>query len=79
MSVRMQHAVARAHIRVVAAWAVGALTTLANVGWSEAQGRISTTTNNQIIVEFAPEDIVAANPFDLNGRTLVFTPDGHGS
>ena len=39
-------------------------------------GRILTTPDNQILVELAPDDIVPANLFDLNGRTLVFTPDG---
>ena len=41
-------------------------------------GGVSTTPDNQILVELAPEDTTAANLFDLNGRTLVFTPDGHG-
>ena len=41
-------------------------------------GRVSTTPDNQILVELAPKDTTAANLFDLNGRTLVFTPDGHG-
>ena len=39
---------------------------------------ISITPDNQILVELAPEDTSDANPFDLNGRTLVFTPDGPG-
>ena len=46
---------------------------------SGATGHISTTADNQILVELTPEDTTAANLFDLNGRTLVFTPDGHGS
>ena len=41
-------------------------------------GRVSTTPDNQILVELAPEDTAPANLFDLNERTLVFTPDGHG-
>ena len=39
---------------------------------------ISTTKNNQILVELAPGDSTSPNPFDLNGTTLVFTPDGRG-
>ena len=41
-------------------------------------GRVSTTPDNQILVELAPEDTTSAHLFDLNGRTLVFTPGGHG-
>ena len=43
-----------------------------------AAGQISTTADNQILVELAPDDTTPANLFDLNGRTLVFTPDGNG-
>ena len=39
---------------------------------------ISITADNQILVELMPEDTTPANLFDLNGRTLVFTPDGQG-
>ena len=39
---------------------------------------ISITPDNQILVELMPEDTTPANLFDLNGRTLVFTPDGRG-
>ena len=39
---------------------------------------ISTTLDNQILLELLPADTALANLFDLNGRTLVFTPDGHG-
>ena len=42
-----------------------------------AQG-VSVTDRSQILVELAPEDVVAANLLDLAGRTLVFTPDGEG-
>ena len=45
---------------------------------ADRPGRVSTTPDNQILVELAPEDTTPANLFDLNGRTLVFTPDGHG-
>ena len=41
-------------------------------------GGVSTTPDNQILVELAPEDTTLANLFDLNGKTLVFTPDGQG-
>ena len=37
---------------------------------------ISVTENGRILVELGPEDTAPANPFDLNGRTLVFMPDG---
>ena len=39
---------------------------------------ISITDRGQILVELAPSDIVPANPLDLAGRTLLFTPDGRG-
>ena len=39
---------------------------------------ISVTDRGQILVELTPGDIVPANPLDLAGRTLVFTPDGRG-
>ena len=39
---------------------------------------VSVTSANQILFELEPADIVPANPFDLAGRTVVFTPDGHG-
>ena len=45
---------------------------------SDAAGQVSTTVDNRILVELAPQDTAAANLFDLNGRTLAFTPDGHG-
>ena len=45
---------------------------------SGATGRISSTAAHQILVELAPDDTAPANLFDLNGRTLVFTPDGAG-
>ncbi|MCY4110236.1 MAG: hypothetical protein OXG11_14580 [Chloroflexi bacterium] len=49
----------------------------AQVGLGAPNG-VSTTKNNQILVELAPEDTTAANLFDLNGRSLVFRPDGGG-
>ena len=39
---------------------------------------ISTTAANQLVVELAPDDTAPANLFDLDARTLIFTPDGHG-
>ena len=36
------------------------------------------TEDNQILVELAPDEATRPNLFDLNGRTLVFTPDGAG-
>ena len=45
---------------------------------ADRSGGVSTTPGNQILVELAPEDAGPANPFDLNGRTLVFATDGHG-
>ena len=39
---------------------------------------ISITTENQILMELRSEDLAPANPLDLAGRTLMFTPDGRG-
>ncbi len=39
---------------------------------------IATTSEGQIVVELTPEDLVPANPLDLAGKTLMFTPDGRG-
>ena len=39
---------------------------------------ISVTSEDQILVELRSADVVPANPFDLAGRTLVFTPDNRG-
>ena len=36
------------------------------------------TADNQILVELAPDETNRPNLFDLDGRTLVFTPDGAG-
>ena len=41
-------------------------------------GGVSVTEENQILVELAPGDTTPANLFDLNGRSLTFTPDGRG-
>lgn len=37
---------------------------------------ISVTSEKQILLELMPEDLVPANPLDLAGRTLLFTPAG---
>ena len=39
---------------------------------------VSTTADNQILIELTSDDSAPANPFDLNGRTLIFRPDGFG-
>ena len=49
-----------------------------NATQTSAIDGISITADNQILVELTPEDTAPANLFDLNGRTLVFTPDGAG-
>lgn len=49
-----------------------------DVARTRAIDGISITADNQILVELMPEDTTPANLFDLNGRTLVFTPDGQG-
>ena len=36
------------------------------------------TADNQILVELVPNEATRPNLFDLNGRTLVFTPDSAG-
>ena len=36
------------------------------------------TADNQILVELVPDEATRPNLFDLNGRTLVFTPDSAG-
>ena len=35
---------------------------------------ISVTSENQILLELMPDDLVPENPLDLAGRTLLFTP-----
>ena len=42
-----------------------------------ATGRISVTDDDRILVELLSDD-TTGNPFDLNGKTLIFTPDGSG-
>ena len=39
---------------------------------------ISLTSENQIILALMAEDVTLANPLDLAGRTVAFTPDGDG-
>ncbi|MDE2757196.1 MAG: Ig-like domain-containing protein, partial [Acidobacteriota bacterium] len=47
-------------------------------GQTRAVGRVWVTADDQILVELAPDEANRPNLFDLNGRTLVFTPDGAG-
>lgn len=42
-----------------------------------ATGRVSVTDDDRILAELVSDD-TAGNPFDLNRKTLVFTPDGSG-
>lgn len=51
---------------------------LLDAGASAQSGGVWTTPANQILVELAHEDTAAGNLFDLDGRSLVFTPDGDG-
>ena len=37
-----------------------------------------TTEDGRIVLELQPDDATTGNLFDLNGRTLVLTPDGEG-
>ena len=75
----------RLHMRglyIVFVAAVLALSLLVSGAFAQATRTnlrgVSTTPDNQILVELAPEDTSAANPFDLSGRTVVFRPDGQG-
>ena len=45
---------------------------------TSAINEILVTADNQILVELALDEASRPNLFDLNGRTLVFTPDGSG-
>ena len=45
---------------------------------TSAINEILVTADNQILVELAPDEASRPNLFDLNGHTLVFTPDGTG-
>ena len=45
----------------------------------DPSGEISTTLDNQILLELRPGDTADPNPVDLEARTLVFVPDGHGA
>ena len=56
---------------------------LQRIAWADAvpfgrPGGVSTTPDNQILLELKPEDTTPPNLFDLSGRTLVFRPDGRG-
>ena len=45
---------------------------------TSAVNEILVTADNQILVELALDEASRPHLFDLNGRTLVFTPDGRG-
>ena len=45
---------------------------------TSAVSEILVTADNQILVELAPDEATRPNLFDLNQRTVVFTPDGTG-
>ena len=45
---------------------------------TSAVSEILVTADNQILVELAPDEATRPNLFDLNERTVVFTPDGTG-
>ena len=47
-------------------------------GQTSAVKEIWVTADNQILVELAPDEANRPNLFDLNGRSVVFTPDGAG-
>ena len=70
--------------RVVAGEPIRAATINAlRAGVTDREGRpvtpgVSTTADHHILVELLPDDTAPPNLFDLNGRSLVFTPDGHG-
>ena len=51
---------------------------LTDSGTRDRADMISTTQDDQILLELRPGDTADPNPVDLEGRTLVFTPDGHG-
>ena len=47
-------------------------------GQTRAVKEVWVTADNQILVELAPDEANRPNLFDLNGRSVVFTPDGRG-
>ncbi len=38
-----------------------------------------TTDDGRIVLEVAPGDVTGKNPFDLDGRSVIFLPDGDGA
>lgn len=52
--------------------------TWADSARADRSAGVSTTPDKRILVELTPEDTTAANLVDLNGRTLIFAPDGEG-
>ena len=51
----------------------------ADTAGAAQSGTIWTTADDQILVEMARGDTAPASLFDLNGRTVVFAPDGYGA
>lgn len=44
----------------------------------DSTGGVWTTEDGRIVLELQPDDTTPENLFDLNDRTLLFTPDGEG-
>ncbi len=45
---------------------------------SEPEQGISTTLNGQVLVEITPDELGPSNLFDLEGKSITFTPDAAG-
>ena len=43
------------------------------------RGAVRKTDDGRIVLELSADETTVANPFDLDERTVVFTPDGQGS
>ena len=70
------------YMRRSTGWALGLLLlssgAAAQSNGADPSGEISTTQDDQILLKLRPGDTADPNPVDLEGRTLVFAPDGHG-